>query len=142
MMDGKKGEGNMFSLTVSDHIMIAHSIRGAVLAPAQMLHGNTLVVEVEFRSAALDGLNFLIDINLAKTELRRILDVYDYQNLDDLPTLAGQNTTTEFMARHIHGLLAEACRSGRLGDGGRGLSGLKVQLRESPVAWGSYEAPV
>jgi 6-pyruvoyl-tetrahydropterin synthase len=132
----------MFSLTVSDHIMIAHSIRGAVLAPARMLHGNTLVVEVEFRAAALDGLNFLIDINLAKTEMRRILDVFDYQNLDELPALTGQNTTTEFMARHIHGLLAEACRDGRLGDGGTRLSGLKVQLRESPSAWGSYEGVI
>jgi 6-pyruvoyl-tetrahydropterin synthase len=132
----------MFSLTVADHIMIAHSIRGAVFGPAQTLHGNTLVVEVEFRAATLDALNFLIDISLAKTELRRILDAFDYQNLDEHPALAGQNSTTEFMARHIHGLLAEACRGGRLGDTGRTLSGLKVQLRESPIAWGSYEGPI
>jgi 6-pyruvoyl-tetrahydropterin synthase len=132
----------MFSLTVSDHIMIAHSIRGAILQPARSLHGNTLVVEVEFRAASLDALNFLIDINLAKSELRRILDLFDYQNLDELPPLAGQNTTTEFMARHIHGLLAEACRDGRLGETGRTLSSLKVQLRESPHAWGAYEAPI
>lgn len=132
----------MFSLTVSDHIMIAHSIRGAVFGPAQMLHGNTLVVEVEFRAAALDQLNFLIDINLAKTELRRILDLFDYQNLDEHSALVGQNTTTEFMARHIHGLLADACRHGKLGDGGRNLAALKVQLRESPQAWGSFEGPI
>jgi 6-pyruvoyl-tetrahydropterin synthase len=132
----------MFSLTVSDHIMIAHSIRGAVFGPAQMLHGNTLVVEIEFRSLSLDALNFLIDINLARSELRRILDLFDYQNLDEHPALSGQNTTTEFMARHIHGLLADACRDGRLGDSGRGLSSLKVQLRESPQAWGSYEASI
>jgi 6-pyruvoyl-tetrahydropterin synthase len=132
----------MFSLTVSDHIMIAHSIRGAVFGPAQMLHGNTLVVEIEFRSLSLDALNFLIDINLARSELRRILDLFDYQNLDEHPALSGQNTTTEFMARHIHGLLADACRDGRLGDSGRSLSSLKVQLRESPQAWGSYEASI
>jgi 6-pyruvoyl-tetrahydropterin synthase len=132
----------MFSLTVSDHIMIAHSIRGAVFGPAQMLHGNTLVVEIEFRSLSLDALNFLIDINLARSELRRILDLFDYQNLDEHPALSGQNTTTEFMARHIHGLLADACRGGRLGDSGRSLSSLKVQLRESPQAWGSYEASI
>jgi 6-pyruvoyl-tetrahydropterin synthase len=132
----------MFSLTVSDHIMIAHSIRGAVFGPAQMLHGNTLVVEIEFRSLSLDALNFLIDINLARSELRRILDLFDYQNLDEHPALSGQNTTTEFMARHIHGLLADACRDGRLGDSGRSLLSLKVQLRESPQAWGSYEASI
>ena len=132
----------MFSLTVSDHIMIAHSIRGAVFGPAQKLHGNTLVVEVEFRSDTLDSLNFLIDINLAKTELRAILDEFDFQNLDEHPALSGQNTTTEFMARHLHGLLAEACRQGKLGESGRTLSALKVQLRESPQAWGSFEGPV
>lgn len=132
----------MFSLTVTDHIMITHSIRGAVFGPAQKLHGNTLVVEVEFRSATLDPLNFLIDIDLAKTELRSILDEFDYQNLDEHPSLAGQNTTTEFMSRHLHGLLAEACRQGRCGEAGRTLSSLKVQLRESPRAWGSFEGPI
>jgi 6-pyruvoyl-tetrahydropterin synthase len=86
----------MFSLTVSDHIMIAHSIRGAVFGPAQVLHGNTLVVEVEFRATALDELNFLIDINLAKSEMPRILDLFDYHKLGAHPALIGQNTTTEF----------------------------------------------
>lgn len=95
--------------------MIAHSIRGAVFGPAQKLHGNTLVVEVEFRAPALDRLNLLVNMALAKSELRRILDEFDYTNLDDHPALAGQNTTTEFMARHIHGLLADACRQGNLG---------------------------
>ena len=102
----------MFSLTISDHIMIAHSIRGAEFAPAQGLHGNTLVVEVEFRSHALDKLNFLVDVDLAKTELRRILDAFDYKNMDEHPDLIGQNTTMEFMSQHIHALLAEACRAG------------------------------
>jgi 6-pyruvoyl-tetrahydropterin synthase len=132
----------MFSLTVSGHIMIAHSIRGAVFGPAQVLHGNTLVVEVEFRATELDELNFLIDINLAKSETRRILDLFDYQKLGPHPALIGQNTTTEFMARHIHGLLADACRQGKLGDAGRSLAGLKVQLRESPQAWGSFEGAI
>lgn len=132
----------MFRLTVSDHIMIAHSIRGAVFGPAQSLHGNTLVVEVEFQAIALDDLNFLVDINLAKSELRRVLDLFDFKNLDEHPALVGQNTTTEFMARFIHGSLAEACRHGKLGVAGQNLSGLKVQLRESPQAWGSFEGPI
>ena len=132
----------MFSLTVTDHIMITHSVRGAVVGPAQKLHGNTLVVEVEFRAPALDPLNFLVDIGLAKPELRKILDEFDYCNLDEHPALGGQNTTTEFMSRHIHGLLAEACRQGKLGEAARNLAVLKVQLRESPQAWGSFEGPI
>ena len=130
----------MFSLTVSDHIMIAHSFRGAEFGPAQRLHGATFVVEAEFRAMKLDASNLLIDIGLAKTELRRILDQVDYANLDDVPALAGQNTTTEYMAFHIFGPLADACRTGVLGDGGRAVSGIKVLLRESPWAWAAYEA--
>ncbi len=132
----------MFSLTVADHIMIAHSFRGAEFGPAQRLHGATYTVEAEFRAGKLDHLNLLIDIGLAKVELRRILDSVDYRNLDTLPTLAGQNTTTEYMAYHIHTLLARACRDGVLGDAGRTLSGLKVLLRESPLAWAAYEGPI
>jgi len=132
----------MFSLTVCDHIMIAHSFRGEEFGPAQRLHGATFVVEAEFRAPRLDPLNLLIDIGLAKTHLRRILDAVDYRNLDEVPALAGQNTTTEYMALHIHGELAEACRSGALGAGGRAVSAIKVLLRESPLAWAAYEAPL
>ena len=132
----------MFSLTVCDHIMIAHSFRGAEFGPAQRLHGATYAVEAEFRADKLDRLNLLIDIGLARTELRRILDSVDYHNLDGLPALAGQNTTTEFMAHHIFTLLATACRDGALGEGGRLVSGLKVLLRESPVAWAAFEGAV
>ncbi|HSU07222.1 MAG TPA: 6-carboxytetrahydropterin synthase [Acetobacteraceae bacterium] len=132
----------MFSLTVCDHIMIAHSFRGAEFGPAQRLHGATYAVEVELRSAALDPLQLLVDIGLAKTELRRVLDTVDYRNLDELPALAGTNTTTEYMAFHLHNLLAAACREGRLGDGGRKLTSLKVLLRESPTAWAAYESTI
>jgi 6-pyruvoyl-tetrahydropterin synthase len=132
----------MFSLTVCDYIMIAHSFRGDAFGPAQRLHGVTFAVEAEFRVAALDPLNVVIDIGLAKTELRRLLDPLDYRNLDDLPPLSGQNTTTEFMALHIHTLLAEACRSGALGPHAKRLAGLKVTLHESPVAWAAYDAPI
>jgi 6-pyruvoyl-tetrahydropterin synthase len=132
----------MFSLTVADHIMIAHSFRGAAFGPAQRMHGATYAVEAEFRAPALDELELLIDIGLAKTELRRVLDTLDYSNLDENPTLAGKNTTTEFMAFHIHGLLAQSCRDGRLGEAGRRLACLKVLLRESPDAWAAFEGPV
>jgi 6-pyruvoyl-tetrahydropterin synthase len=132
----------MFSLTVCDHIMIAHSFRGEEFGPAQKLHGATFAVEAEFRAPKLDQSQLLVDIGLAKVELRRVLDTLDYSNLDDSPTFAGINTTTEHVAFHIHGLLAAACREGRLGNGGRAVSSLKVLLRESPNAWAAYEGAV
>ena len=132
----------MFSVTVSDHIMIAHSIRGAEFEPAQGLHGNTLVVEVEFRGPVLDKMNFLIDIDLARAELRRILDAFDYKNLDEVPAMSGQNTTMEFLSRHMHGSLALACRTGKLGEAAHTLAGIKVLLRESPRAWASFEGAI
>jgi 6-pyruvoyl-tetrahydropterin synthase len=132
----------MFSLTVCDHIMIAHSFKGAEFGPAQKLHGATFAVEAEFRAPKLDHLNLLIDIGLAKVELRKVLDTVDYSNLDEKPQLAGQNTTTEFMAFHIHTLLCAAMRDGRMGDGGKAVTSLKVLLRESPVAWAAYEGDV
>ena len=132
----------MFSLTVCDHIMIAHSFRGTEFGPAQRLHGATFAVEAEFRAPRLDASQLLVDIGLAKTELRRVLDTVDYSNLDDHPALQGTNTTTEYMAFHIHTLLKAACRDGRLGDGGRAVSSLKLLLRESPNAWAAYEGPI
>jgi 6-pyruvoyl-tetrahydropterin synthase len=132
----------MFSLTVCDHIMIAHSFHGAEFGPAQRLHGATYAVEAEFRAPKLDHLQLLIDIGLAKTELRRVLDTLDYLNLDEHPALAGKNTTTEQVALHIHGLLAAACKAGALGEAGRTLSGLKILLRESPNAWAAFEGPL
>ena len=132
----------MFTLTVCDHIMIAHSFRGEEFGPAQKLHGATFAVEAEFRAKNLGHLQILVDIGLAKVELRRVLDTLDYSNLDDSPTFAGINTTTEYVAFHIHGLLAAACRDGRLGDGGRAVTGLKILLRESPDAWAAFEGPI
>jgi 6-pyruvoyl-tetrahydropterin synthase len=132
----------MFSLTVCDHIMIAHSFRGEEFGPAQKLHGATFAVEAEFRADKLDRLQLLIDIGLAKTELRRVLDTLDYSNLDDNALFKNVNTTTEYVACHIHGLLAAACRDGRLGDGGRAVTALKILLRESPNAWAAYEASI
>src|SRR5271169_2349470 len=129
----------MFSLTVCDHIMIAHSFRGEEFGPAQKLHGATFAVEAEFRAPKLDQSQLLVDIGLAKVELRRVLDTLDYSNLDDNPTFKGINTTTEHVAFYIHGLLATACREGRLGDGGRSVSSLKILIRESPNAWAAYE---
>jgi 6-pyruvoyl-tetrahydropterin synthase len=132
----------MYSLTVCDHIMIAHSFRGEEFGPAQKLHGATFAIEAEFRAEKLDQSQLLVDIGLAKVELRRVLDTVDYSNLDDNPAFTGINTTTEDVAFHIHGLLAAACRDGRLGAGGQAVGGLKVLIRESPNAWAAYEAAI
>jgi len=115
----------MFSLTVVDHIMIAHSFQGAEFGPAQRLHGATFVVEAEFRAPQLDELQLLIDIGLARDALRQILSALDYRNLDEEAVFAGKNTTTEYLCLHIHGLLAAACRD-RLVDAPRA-------LREAPA---------
>jgi 6-pyruvoyl-tetrahydropterin synthase len=132
----------MYSLTVCDHIMIAHSFQGEEFGPAQRMHGATFAVEAEFRAARLDHHQLLVDIGLAKTELRRVLETVDYSNLDENPLLPGINTTTEYMAFHIHRLLAAACVEGRLGHGGRAVTSLKVLLREAPTAWAAFEGPL
>ena len=132
----------MYSLTVCDHIMIAHSFQGEEFGPAQRMHGATFAVEAEFRAPALDHHQLLVDIGLAKTELRRVLDTVDYSNLDENPELKGINTTTEYMAFHIHRLLTAACVDGRLGQGGQAVTWLKILLREAPTAWAAFEGPL
>ena len=132
----------MYSLTVADHIMIAHAFRGAAFGPAQRVHGATFVVEAEFRAPALDDLGILFDIGLARSELRRVLDALDYRNLDELPDFAGRNTTTEVLAHHIWTKLVDTCRAGALGEGGRRVAAVKVTLRESPLAWAAFEGPL
>jgi 6-pyruvoyl-tetrahydropterin synthase len=132
----------MYSLTVADHVMIAHSFRGEGFGPAQRVHGATFVVEAEFRAPRLDDANLLVDIAAARVEMRRILDSFDYNNLDTLPAFAGQNTTTEFLCFHVHSLLCTALAEGKLGAGGKDVRSVKVLLRESPLAWAAYEAEV
>lgn len=132
----------MYSLNVRDHFMIAHSFTGAVFGPAQRLHGATYVVDATFMRETLDGDGLVVDIGLASQQLAAILATMNYQNLDDEPLFAGRNTTTEFLACEIHARLADAVRRGKLGESASGLSGLRVSLHESHVAWASYEAPL
>jgi 6-pyruvoyl-tetrahydropterin synthase len=129
----------VFSVTVRDHMMIAHSFRGEVFGPAQRLHGATFIVDATFRRAELDGDNIVVDIGLATQELRAILGQLNYRNLDDEATFAGMNTSTEALARVIADRLAERVRSGALGASARELAGIAVTLHESHVAWASYE---
>ena len=129
----------MFSITVRDHVMIAHSFRGEVFGPAQRLHGATYLVDATFRRADLDADGIVVDIGLATQELGAVLADLNYRNLDDEPAFAGVNTSTEFLAKVIADRLADRARAGALGDGARELDGLVVTLRESHVAWASYE---
>ena len=129
----------MFSVTVRDHMMIAHSFRGEVFGPAQQLHGATFVVDATFRRAALDADGIVVDIGRATKALHEILDALNYRNLDDEAEFAGTNTTTEVLARFIADRLAERALAGGLGEGGSELDGISVTLRESHVAWASYE---
>lgn len=129
----------MFTITVRDHIMIAHSFRGDVFGPAQRLHGATYVVDAAFRRADLDPDGIVVDIGLATRELGAVLAELNYRNLDDEPAFAGVNTSTEFLAKVIADRLAERVQAGALGAGGRGLAGITVVLHESHVASASYE---
>src|SRR5215218_2448896 len=132
----------MFSVTVRDHMMIAHSLRGEVFGPAQRLHGATYVVDATFRRATLDADGIVVDIGRAAEVLRAVLGDLGYRNLDDETEFAGMNTTTEELARVVADRLADRARAGDLGDGGRELDGLVVTLHESHVAWASYELPL
>ena len=132
----------MFSVTVRDHMMIAHSLRGETFGPAQGLHGATYVIDATFRRARLDADGVVVDIGRAAQALRAVLAELTYRNLDDEPEFAGVNTTTEVLARVVADRLADRARAGALGDGARDLDGLVVTLRESHVAWASYERPL
>ena len=129
----------MFSVTVRDHIMVAHSLRGEVFGPAQRLHGATYVVDATFRRRDLDEDGIVVDIGKATEELRAVLADLNYKNLDEEPALAGANTSTEALARVIADRLAERVQDGALGDAVRELDALSVTLHESHVAWASYE---
>ena len=129
----------MYSITVRDHIMIAHSLRGEVFGPAQKLHGATYVVDVEFRRSSLDASGIVVDLGRAATTLREVLAGLNYRNLDDDPSLANQNTTTEVLARVIFDRLVAAIPRGDLGPGGPAIESIRVTLHESHIAAASFE---
>jgi 6-pyruvoyl-tetrahydropterin synthase len=128
----------VFSVTVRDHMMVAHSLRGDLFGPAQRLHGATFVVDATFRGEALGAEGILVDIGRAGEELRDVLTALTYRNLDDEPAFADTNTTTEVLARHVADRLAGRLAEGTLEVAGR-VESVLVTLHESPVAWASYE---
>jgi 6-pyruvoyl-tetrahydropterin synthase len=129
----------VFSVTVRDHMMIAHSFSGEVFGPAQRLHGATYVVDATFRRAALDADNIVVDIGRAAAELHVVLAELSYRNLDEEPDFADMNTSTEALARVVADRLADRIGAGALGETARELDGLVVTLHESHIAWASYE---
>jgi 6-pyruvoyl-tetrahydropterin synthase len=128
----------VYSVTVRDHMMVAHSLDGEVFGPAQRLHGATFVVDATFRGESLSDDGILLDIGRAAKELRAAVAELTYRNLDDEPTFAGTNTTTEVLARHLADRLAERIRDGAVGPTG-GIATVGVTLHESHIAWASYE---
>ena len=126
-------------MTVRDHMMIAHSLRGEVFGPAQRLHGATYVVDATFRRADLDADGLVVDIGRAAELLHAVVAELTHRNLDDEPRLAGINTSTEALARVVADRIAERAHTGALGETGQQLDALIVTLHESHVAWASYE---
>ena len=130
----------MYALAVSDHIMIAHSFQGQIFGPAQRLHGATYIVDLTFRREALDADGLVVDIGLASQSLKRVLEALNFRNLDDEPDFSGKNTTTEFMAGEIFRRMKARVVAGAVGPGTAGaIESMRVVLRESPVAWASFE---
>jgi 6-pyruvoyl-tetrahydropterin synthase len=129
----------VFHVTVRDHMLVAHSLPGAVFGPAQRLHGATYVVDASFRRSDLDDDGLVVDIGAASALLHDVLAGLTHRNLDEDPDLAGTTTTTEALARVVADRLAARIGGGALGAGGAALEGLAVTLHESHVAWATYE---
>ena len=130
----------MFTVEVRDHVMIAHSFRGAVFGPAQALHGATFIIDVAFIAETLDENGIVVDIGRAHEVLKSVLQPLNYRNLDDLPEFKDKNTTTEFLAKYVFDKFASAARAGKLGRPGRELDSIRVTIAESHLARASYEA--
>jgi 6-pyruvoyl-tetrahydropterin synthase len=132
----------VFAVEVSDHIMVAHSFRGAVFGPAQALHGATFAVSAAFLAAELDANGIVVDIGRAFEVLKAVLAPLNYRNLDDFPQFKSVNTTTEFLTKHVFDELAAAVRAGKLGRDGRAIKAVRITIAESPSARAWYEASV
>lgn len=120
----------MYSVTVKEHIMIAHSLPDPFFGPAQNMHGATYVVEADFKSKELNPQNVVLDIGLAHDILKEVLQPLAYQNLDELPVFNGKLTTTEFLARYIHDEVKSKLDQN---------ISLKITLHESHIASAAYE---
>ena len=127
----------MFSVTVRDHFMVAHSFSGEVFGPARSLHGATFVVDASFRGVSLDDNGIVVDIGIATQQLGQLMARLSYRNLDEEPEFTGLNTTTEVLAKWVADQLADAVRAGNFGS--TSVSAIAVTLHESHIAWATYE---
>ena len=132
----------MYTVCVRDHMMIAHSFSGDVFGPAQRMHGATYVVDVEFRRRELDADGIVVDIGRGTEALREVLAALNYRNLDEEADFTGRNTTTEFLAKTVFDRIRARIHAGQLGAAARAIESLRVTLRESHVAWASFEGPI
>lgn len=132
----------MFTVSVRNHVMIAHSFRGELFGPAQRLHGATYVVDVEFRRPELGSEGVVVDIGRASDALSAVLGDLNFRNLDDDPAFKEKNTTTEFLAKVVFDRMAARLARGELGPGSQEIASLRVVLHESHVAWAAYEGPL
>lgn len=132
----------MYSVGVRDHIMIAHSFQGEVFGPAQKLHGATFIIDCEFRRPTLAEGNIVVDIGRAGDALKAITAEVNYQNLDEIQSFKGINTTTEFLSRFVFDRMRAALKDGRLGPGADGVTSMKITLWESHIAWAAYEEEI
>jgi 6-pyruvoyltetrahydropterin/6-carboxytetrahydropterin synthase len=132
----------MFTLGVSDHIMIAHSFGDPFFGPAQRLHGATYAVDLEIRATALGPHHVVMDIGALRALLRTVLAELDYRSLDDHPAFPGRTSTTERVAEYVANQAAE--RLGQLAVDAAPAHGasVRVVVRESPLAYAAYERPV
>jgi 6-pyruvoyl-tetrahydropterin synthase len=135
-------ETSVFAVEVRDHVMIAHSFRGALFGPAQALHGATFVIDASFLAEKLDANGVVVDIARAHEVLKAVLGPLNYHNLDELPDFRGANTTTEFLTKYVFDRLADAARAGKLGREGKDLTAIRISISESHVARAWYEAPL
>ena len=132
----------MYTVSVRDHFMIAHSFHGEAFGPAQRLHGATYVVDLEFQRPALDANGMVVDIGLATEVLKSTLAALNYRNLDEEPAFTGRNTTTEVLAHEIFERIAVAIGRGDLGPAARAVERVRVTLHESHVASASFTGTI
>ena len=132
----------MYSVSVRDHVMIAHSFKGELFGPAQRMHGATYVIDVELRRAELDQNGVVADIGRAMDALKAVLEPLNYRNLDELEQFRGVNTTTEYLARYIFDGMARRIAAGELAVGAGDLDSMKVTLHESHAAFAAFEGPL
>ena len=130
----------MYEVKVKDNLFIAHSLNDEFFGPAKNLHGATYVIDLIISSKELSDKNVVIDIGLASRLLKECIDVYNYKNLDEIESLKGFITTTEFLAYQLTNDFIEKLKD-ELSNMSK-IYSVKMILNESHVASASYEKKI